>query len=100
MAWLQVYVDLWKSAFKIDIFGAKNKNGCKNEFKDNNENHAADPEIGSLGKSILKSNGRATTRPPAWKLRKIARKYLVLISQSFLSDTNTVVYWNSNKMNS
>ena len=29
------------------------KNGFKNEFKDKNKNHAADPEIGFLTKSIL-----------------------------------------------
>ena len=41
------------------------KNRCKNEFKDNNEKIAADPEIGFLTKSISKPYGRATTMPPA-----------------------------------
>ena len=34
------------------------KNGCKNEFKDDNENHAADSKIGSpQKKSILEPMG-------------------------------------------
>ena len=32
------------------------------------KNHAADPEIGFLAKSILKSNGFATAMPTAWEL--------------------------------
>ena len=32
------------------------------------ENHAADPEIGFLTKSISKPYGRATAMPPAWEL--------------------------------
>ena len=32
------------------------------------KNHAADPEIGFLTKSILKPYGRATAMPPAWEL--------------------------------
>ena len=40
------------------------KNGCKNEFKDDNENHAADPEIGFLTKSISRLFGRAKALPP------------------------------------
>ena len=43
------------------------QNGCKNEFKDNNENHAADPEIGFLAKSISKSNGCSTAMPTWWE---------------------------------
>ena len=34
------------------------------------KNHAADPEIGFLAKSILKSNGCATAMPTAWELTK------------------------------
>ena len=49
------------------------ENGRENEFKDNNENHAADPEIGFLTKSISKLNGRATAMPTAWELRFIAK---------------------------
>ena len=41
------------------------KNECKNEFKDNNKNHAADPEIGFLTKSIWKPFGCATAMPTA-----------------------------------
>ena len=33
------------------------------------KNHAADPEIGFLAKSISKSNGCATAMPTAWKLK-------------------------------
>ena len=33
------------------------------------KNHAADPEIGFLIKSISKPNGRATAMPTAWELR-------------------------------
>ena len=44
------------------------KSGCKNEFKDNNENHGADPEIGFLAKSISMSNGCTTAMPTAWEL--------------------------------
>ena len=32
------------------------------------KNHAADPEIGFLAKSISKSNGCATAMPTAWEL--------------------------------
>ena len=32
------------------------------------QNHAADPEIGFLTKSISKSYGRATAMSPAWEL--------------------------------
>ena len=32
------------------------------------KNHAADPEIGFLAKSISKSNGSATAMPTAWEL--------------------------------
>ena len=32
------------------------------------KNHAADPEIGFLAKSISMSNGCATAMPTAWKL--------------------------------
>ena len=41
------------------------KNGCKNELKDNNENHTAVPEIGFLAKLISKFNGCATAMPTA-----------------------------------
>ena len=41
------------------------KNRCKNEFKDDNKNHAADPEKGFFRKSIKKPYGRATAMPPS-----------------------------------
>ena len=34
------------------------------------KNHATNPEIGFLAKSISKSNGCATAMPTAWELRK------------------------------
>ena len=46
------------------------KNECKNEFKDNSENHAADPEIGFLAKSISVPYGRGTAMPTAWELNE------------------------------
>ena len=33
------------------------------------KNHAADPEIGFLAKSISKPYGRATAMPTAWELK-------------------------------
>ena len=46
------------------------KNGCKNEFNNNNKkNNAADPEIRLLAKLISKSNGCATAMPTAWELK-------------------------------
>ena len=41
-------------------------NGCKNEFKDNTENHAPDLEIRFLTKSISKPYDRAAAMPTAW----------------------------------
>ena len=35
------------------------------------KNHAADPEIGFLTKSISKPYGRATAMPTAWELKAI-----------------------------
>ena len=43
------------------------KNGCQKDFKDNNENHAADREIGFLGKLISKPYGHATAMATAWE---------------------------------
>ena len=38
------------------------------------KNHAADPEIGFLTKSISKQYGRATVMPPAWELNEFSRR--------------------------
>ena len=38
------------------------------------KNHAADPEIGFLTKSISKPSGRATAMPTAWELIKFEIK--------------------------
>ena len=35
------------------------------------KNHAADPEIGFLAKSISMSNGCATAMATAWELKKV-----------------------------
>ena len=46
------------------------KIGVKINLKIITKNHAADPEIGFLTKSISKPNGRATAMPTAWELIK------------------------------
>ena len=65
-----------KYLFILEIFfiNFDLKNGCKNDFEDNNENHAADSEIRFLTKWISKLYGRATAMPPAWEFT-----YLVLL---------------------
>ena len=47
------------------------------------KNHAADPEIGFLTKSISKPNDRATAMPTAWKL--INQKLLRLFNGSVIT---------------
>ena len=42
--------------------------GVKMNLRITMKNHAADPEIGFLTKSISKPYGRATAMPPAWGL--------------------------------
>ena len=42
--------------------------GVKINLRIITKNHAADPEIGFLTKSILKPYGRAMAIPPAWEL--------------------------------
>ena len=42
--------------------------GVKMKLSIITKNHATDPEIGFLTKSILKPYGRATAMPPAWEL--------------------------------
>ena len=42
--------------------------GVKMNLRLITKNHAADPEIGILTKSISKPYGRATAIPPAWEL--------------------------------
>ena len=44
------------------------KNGCKNEFKGNDKNHAGDPEIAFLTNSIFKPYGCTTAMPTVWEL--------------------------------
>ena len=43
--------------------------GVKMNLRTMTKNRAADPEIGFLTKSTSKPYGRATAKPPAWKLR-------------------------------
>ena len=45
------------------------KNGCENEFKDNNEKHEADLEKRFFTKSMSNPVGRVTAMPKAWELR-------------------------------
>ena len=42
--------------------------GVKRNLRIIPKNHAADPEIGFLKKSISKPYGRAMAMPPAWEL--------------------------------
>ena len=42
--------------------------GVKMNLKIKTKNHAADPEIGFLAKSISKSNGYTIAMPTAWEL--------------------------------
>ena len=44
--------------------------GLKMNLRIITKNRAADPEIGFLTKSILKSYGRAVAMPSAWELKK------------------------------
>ena len=50
------------------------KNGCKNEFKDNNENHEAD-SIGFLTKSIWKPWDSTKAMPTAGEFNYIGKKF-------------------------
>ena len=43
--------------------------GVKINFRILTKNHAADPGIEFLTKSISKPYGRATAMPPAWELK-------------------------------
>ena len=52
------------------------KNGCKMNLMIITKNHAADPEIGFVAKSISKPNGCATAMPTAWELRSAACGYI------------------------
>ena len=45
------------------------------------KNHAADPEIGFLTKSISKPYGRATAMAPAWELSNIICRSCVFLFQ-------------------
>ena len=51
--------------------------GVKMNFRIITKNHAADPEIGFLTKSISKPYGRATATPPAWKLTLSFMSYVI-----------------------
>ena len=42
----------------------------KRNLRITTKNHAADPEIGLITKSISKPNGFATAMPTAWELKK------------------------------
>ena len=48
--------------------------GVKRNLSTRTRNHAADPEIGFLTKSISKPYSRATAMPPAWELKSTIRK--------------------------
>ena len=46
------------------------KIGLKMHLRIITKNHAADPEIGFLTKSISKPFGRTAAMPPAWELKR------------------------------
>ena len=48
--------------------------GVKMNLRLITKNHAADPEIGILTKSISKAYGRATAKPTAWELKEIEKR--------------------------
>ena len=52
------------------------------------KNHAADPEIGFLPKSILKPNGCATAIPTAWELKK--RTLFFILSKRNLENSENL----------
>ena len=47
------------------------------------KNHAADPEIGFLTKSISKLHGRATAMPTAWELISLFKTISLSINYSW-----------------
>ena len=49
------------------------------------KNHTADPEIGSLVKSISKPNGYATAMPTAWVYRKSLKIVFEVRSHKLMS---------------
>ena len=50
------------------------KNGCKNEFEDNNENPAVDSKIGFPLKIDIRADWFHESIPTAWELRVINSK--------------------------
>ena len=46
------------------------------------KNHAADPEIGFLTKSISKANGYGTAMPPAWELNPFILTLIETLNRS------------------
>ena len=59
-----------KNVFSLILIS---KMGVKLHLRIITKNHAADPEIEFLTKTISKPNGRATAMPTAWELRFIAK---------------------------
>ena len=51
--------------------------GVKMNLRIITKNHAADPKIGFLTKSIPKPYGRATAMPPAWELGIISTSFIL-----------------------
>ena len=44
------------------------KNGCKNEFENNDENHVAESKIGSPLKTDFRAEWTHDSNPTAWEL--------------------------------
>ena len=53
------------------------------------KNHAADPEIGFLTKTISKPYSRTTAMPPAWKLKFESYDYLAVKIFAFVRSNST-----------
>ena len=59
---------------KIFFLGFDFQRGVKMNLRIITKNHAPDPEIGILTKSISKAYGRATAKPTAWELKEIEKR--------------------------
>ena len=71
----------WKkfSAKKFFFENFDFKNGCKNEFADNNENHAADSKIWSPLKIDFRADWTHEFIPTAWELNENIRTTFTLM---------------------
>ena len=70
--------------------------GVKMNLRIITKNHAPDPEIGILTKSISKAYGRATAKPTAWELKEIEKRWIFRLFIIYVNYTSipTSSYWN------